>query len=386
MEGTTAEEFMASWGQRPTGHYADRRRGTAGMGTITERRTGKGKIVFDAAVRRRGCKKTYRSFTRLTDAKDWIQEMEYKIRAGVITPPSDADQHTLSDAIERFLIEELPKKPKIFKDQKRHILWFKKQIGYKKLSQVTPALITEMKGKFLRERTNYTRLRKPQTWNRYLSGISCVFDVCCKDWQWLEHNPARRVRKEREAPGRVRFLSDDERKRLLDACKASRSPNLYPLVILTLSTGMRRGEVWRLTWQQVDLANGVIILLETKNKQPRRVPVRGLALELLRQHARVRRIDTNLVFPGHGTAKTGNPFNLHCFWKRAVKEAGLENFRFHDLRHTTASWLAMDGASLLEIAEVLGHKTLQMAKRYSHLAESHVAGVVEHMNQKVFGG
>ena len=148
---------------------------------------------------------------------------------------------------------------------------------------------------------------------------------------------------------------------------------------------MRRGEVRRLVWSQIDLANGTIILTETKNKETRRVPIRGLALTLLRGHARVRRIDTNLVFPGEHRTRPDKPFALNNAWYRALEEAKVSDFRFHDLRHTAASWLAMNGASLLEIAEVLGHKTLQMVKRYSHLAESHTAMVVERMNRNVFG-
>jgi integrase len=193
------------------------------------------------------------------------------------------------------------------------------------------------------------------------------------------------VRREREARGRVRFLSDDERERLLEACKRSPSPNLYVAVILTLSTGMRHSEVRYLTWSQVDLARGVIILSETKNKECRRVSVRGLALDLLRQHAKVRRLDNNHVFPGEQNAKVGGAFHLDRFWYPALRASGIENFRFHDLRHCCASYLAMNGASLLEIAEVLGHKTLQMVRRYSHLAESHTAMVVESMNRKIFG-
>lgn len=355
------------------------------MGTIEERKSAKGKTLFDAAVRRKGHPKTYRTFLRLTDAKAWIQEMEYKIRSGEHFTVTESQRHTFAEAIDRFILEELPKKPKIFADQHHHLLWFKEQLGYKILAEVTPALLTETKGKFLRQITRNNKPRRPQTWNRYLTSISCVFESCCRDWQWLELNPARRVRREREAPGRVRFLSDEERTKLLEVCKNSNSPNLYPLVVLTLSTGMRRGEVKWLTWQQVDIANGIIILSETKNGEHRRVTMRGLALDLMRQHGKVRRINTDYVFPGEETGRTGEPFALDKFWGKAVKEAELTNFRFHDLRHSTASYLAMNGASLLEIAEVLGHKTLQMVKRYSHLAESHTANVVADMNRKIFG-
>ena len=91
---------------------------------------------------------------------------------------------------------------------------------------------------------------------------------------------------------------------------------------------------------------------------------------------------TTLVFPD----PTGTrPADIRAAWQDAVRRAGIENFRFHDLRHSAASYLAMNGASLLEIAEVLGHKTLAMVKRYAHLSEAHTRGVVERMNRAVFG-
>lgn len=355
------------------------------MGTITEVKTAKGKVVYDAEVRHRGRPTVYKRFDRRTEARCWVQDTESDLRTGQHVTQIEAQRHTLADAVDRFILEELPKKPRYYHDQKREVTWFKQQAGSRTLAETTPALLNELKGRFLRGITRYHRPRLPQTWNRYLSSISCVFEMCVREWLWLETNPARRIRREKEARGRTRFLSEEERTRLLEACKSSTSPTLYPLVVLALSTGMRRSEIKKLTWPQLDLAKGVILLSDTKNGEPRRVAVRGLALELLQQHAKVRRIDTPLVFPAERVIKPGQPYQVDGSFKRAVKAAGLENFRFHDLRHSCASYLAMNGASLLEIAEVLGHKTLQMVKRYSHLAESHTANVVAEMNKKIFG-
>jgi integrase len=355
------------------------------MGAIRERTTGKGKTVYDAEVRRQGQRSLYKSFARITDARMWVQDMESGMRSGRQFAQTEAQRHTLAEAIDRFILDELPRKPKVLKDQLRHIMWFRKQVGSKYLVEITPALLTQLKGQFLRGVTRFKQLRRPQTWNRYLSSISCVLQFCAQEWEWMEFNPVRRVRREKEAAGRVRFLTPEERERLLEACMSSASPNLYPMVVLALSTGMRRSEVLRLSWDQIDLATGVLILSKTKNGDSRRVPIRGRALELLRQHSKVRRIDTILVFPGETPSTRNAPFSLDNFWYRALKKASISDFRFHDLRHSTASYLAMNGASLLEIAEVLGHKTLQMVKRYSHLAESHTAGVVERMNIKIFG-
>jgi integrase len=147
---------------------------------------------------------------------------------------------------------------------------------------------------------------------------------------------------------------------------------------------MRQGELMGLTWQDVNLKDGVIILQTTKNGERRRVAVMGLALELLRDHAKIRRIDTNLLFPS--PTKPQQPIELKKAWLNALIRAEISDFHWHDLRHCTASYLAINGASLTEIAEVLGHKTLSMVKRYSHLSDSHVSNVVASMNEKIFGG
>jgi site-specific recombinase XerD len=114
------------------------------------------------------------------------------------------------------------------------------------------------------------------------------------------------------------------------------------------------------------------------------VALSGHGLELLKEHGKIRRIDTPLLFPSK--AIPSQPIDLRKAFENATKAANIDNFKWHDLRHCTASYLAMNGASLAEIAEVLGHKTLSMVKRYSHLSDSHVSNVVASMNNKIFGG
>ena len=137
-----------------------------------------------------------------------------------------------------------------------------------------------------------------------------------------------------------------------------------------------------LRWQDVDTAKGRIVLHETKNGERRVVALTGYALELMTEHAKVRRIDTDLLFPGRNPQ---SPLFIRVPWKIAVKKSGVEDFRFHDLRHSAASYMLMSGASLGEIAELLGHKTLQMVQRYSHMSEPHSAKIVARMNQEIFG-
>jgi integrase len=190
------------------------------------------------------------------------------------------------------------------------------------------------------------------------------------------------VRRLREPKGRVRFLSDEERELLLQSCKESHNPYLYTIVVLALSTGARQGELLKLHWKDVDMKRNTLTFRDTKNGETRSVPLTEYGLALMKDHSRVRRIATPLVFPSLSDCM--KPYSIREAWKCAVKRSKLVNFRFHDLRHSCASYLAMNGASLLEIGEILGHKTLAMVKRYSHLTEAHTRGVVERMNRAVF--
>ena len=141
-------------------------------------------------------------------------------------------------------------------------------------------------------------------------------------------------------------------------------------------------ELLTLTWPAVDLRRGRLILHDTKNRERRAVPLVGHARELVQQLAQVRRQDAPFLFPRPDGRK---PLRLEYAWQRARQQAELPDFRFHDLRHSTASYLAMNGASLMDIAVMLGHKTLDMVRRYAHLTDAHVDSVVRKMNAKIFG-
>lgn len=283
--------------------------------------------------------------------------------------------------IDRYKQDVAPAK-KSSKDQIRHLDWWKEQLGSYVLADVTPALLVEHRERLKNGITCRGTQRSPSTVNRYLTAFSHVFTIAMKEWGWVEDSPFRRVSTLKEPRGRIRFLSDEERVVLLNACK-KHSEKLYTIVVLALSTGARKNEIMSLTWKQVDLNRGVIILHETKNGERRVLPLAGHAMEQVTALAKVRSIHTDLLFPSKNDST--KPLSIQSIFQRAVNNAGIEDFRFHDLRHSAASYLAMNGASLAEIAEVLGHKTLQMVKRYAHLSEQHTASVVASMNEKIFG-
>lgn len=347
------------------------------MASITEREKN-GKKVYNVRVRMKGTPLQSATFERLTDAKKWIQQTESAIREGRHFKNVEAKRHTLADLVERYLENCNPSS-----DYKRQLNYWKDAIGHYTLADVTPALITEQRDKLSSEKTYRKTKRSSSTVNRYLAALSTAFTTAVKEWGWLEDNPLRRVSKLKEPRGRVRFLSDDERPRFLEACKQSDNKDLYLAVVLALSTGARQMEIMNLRWKHVDLDRGMITLLETKNNEPRGIALQGHALKLMRERNKVRRIDTDLIFPGK--RHSDKPIDLRDPFEKALKQAGIEDFHWHDLRHSAASYLAMGGASLAEIAEILGHKTLQMVKRYAHLSESHTSKVVARMNEKIFG-
>lgn len=218
----------------------------------------------------------------------------------------------------------------------------------------------------------------PATIRRYMVFLhgALAYGVQCG---YLASNPLASLRKPTPAPGRVRFLSQEESARLLVACQRSRNPCLYPLVVLALGTGGRKNELRTLRWAEVDLREGVVRFVRTKGKRPRAVPLVGQAYAVLAQLALRRDPAVPWVFPGRdGRA----PRTMEAAWQVARRSAGLADFHFHDLRHTYASYLAMAGASLRDIAELLGHRKLEMVMRYAHLTQTHTRGIVERMWHK----
>jgi integrase len=346
------------------------------MATIDKRPGPDGKTVYRVRVRRKGTPTQTATFPKLTDAKKWAQMIEGRVLDGRHFPSTKPTRHTLAEALDRYTKEVLPHKGAHMRYNQRYWLqWWRTHLGSSFLSALTPARIAQY-------RDTLAETRAPASVRAYLCALSHVLTVASSEWNWMDDSPMRKVRKPKEPRGRVRFLSDEERQGLLAACKGSHNPYLYTVVVVALSTGARRGELFSLRWPDVDLKRRMLTLRETKNGETRSVPLTGGGFAVLAQHAKVRRLTTSLVFPD----STGTrPLSIRGAFDNAVERAGIADFHFHDLRHTFASYLAMNGASLLEIAEVLGHKTLAMVKRYAHLSEAHTRSVVERMNRAVFG-
>lgn len=350
------------------------------MATIEKRTTADGQTTYRVKVRVKGFAPESASFDRLTDARDWGKKIESDMKAG--RHFGQSKRHTFNELADEYKQHAI--------DPVRLDYW-RGVFGHDLLSAITPARIAKQRDKLLSEETQRfaapptgdveADAKRPKakrtgaTVNRYLAALSSCLSYGVKTLQWLEKNPAMQITKPAENKSRVRFLSDEERTRLLDACRPH--AELYLAVVLSLTTGARQSEIMSMRYNQVDFKRKVITLHETKNGERRALPLVGEAFDLLKQRAKVRDLKDDRVFPPTAKAKKANCLDLRQPWEAALKAAGIADFHWHDLRHTAASYLAMSGVSLVEIAKVLGHRTLAMVARYSHLSDGHIVATGE---------
>lgn len=358
------------------------------MANIQKRIAADGTISHRVLIRRKGYKTESATFQRLTDARDWARETEASMRSGRYFKTAESKKYTVADLIDRYLKHVARENPTRYKDIQTQMAWWRVELGYCLLADLTKAKVNEkidlLSARVRTLKGGTVRNIAPASVNRYIAALSHACTLAVTQWEWLETHPLSKIKKRPEPRGRVRYLSDEERERLLKACRGSGSQFLYPVVILALSTGARQGEILNIRYRDVDLTRKAIILHDTKNKERRVLPLAGHALALMQECMKGGEgAPDGFVF--HSQGNPVKPFLIRLPWEQAVAKAQLQDFRFHDLRHSAASYLAMNGASLTEIAEVLGHKTLQMVKRYAHLSEAHVHGVVAKMNKRIFG-
>ncbi len=352
------------------------------MANIQKRTSKDGKTSYRVLIRLKGFPTQSATFLSITKAKDWASRTENKIKDGKYHAEIKSKKYTVNDIIKRYKETVLIHKPNIQKDWNAQLNWWEDKIGIYTLADVTPSLISEIRDMLTTENSSRGKPRSPATINRYLTTLQCVFSIAVKEWELIEVNPFFRVKKMKEPKGRVKWLENEQRIALLKECKKAENSYLYPVVIVALSTGARKMEILSLKWKDVDLENGRAVLHDTKNGERRSINLLGTVNDIIKELYNNKKKGSIYVFPSKDGKK---PFDITRSWKKALKNACIEDFRFHDLRHTTASYLAMQGKSMGEIADVLGHKTLQMVKRYAHLSDEHKKSLTADVNKVIFG-
>ena len=304
-------------------------------------------------------KRVYRS--------EWTKEHAEKALAALllkIDRREPAPGITLEEAAERY-VETKARKRTLKKDE-RILNHLKSAFGAgTALIDLTASRIAEYKAKRLATRVGQAgeeRLLTAAAVNRPLALLRHLLRTAHEEWEVLPAVP--RIRLEKEPQGRLRWLTEDEIKKLLDACGTSRNRDLRAAVVVAINTGLRRSELLGLTWDRVDLSRGVIRLEVTKSGKRREVPLNT---------------ESYAALVSLGPSESGRVFrnqSLRKAYENAVANAKLDDVNFHTLRHTFASWAIMRGVSLKELQELLGHSSLAMTMRYAHLAPERLRAAV----------
>ena len=259
------------------------------------------------------------------------------------------------------------------KEEEWHDMILSKHFGDYRLCRIGPLDIEAFKRARSETPTKSKKVRTGTTLNRELEFLRLVLNKG-KEWGYLAENPFSRFHKsimEPEDHGRVRYLTEDEIKVLL----AASPPYLKAIIQAGLMTGLRKGDLLRLKWEDVDLEKGILFFNEQKKRGKRTVKVLNSDMLALLQGIPAK--NDGYIFHG----PDGRPLkDCQRSFRTALKKAGIKDFHFHDLRHTSASWMVMKGASMKAVQEHLGHSNLSMTERYSHLSPAFQKSEVERLN------
>ena len=350
------------------------------MAEIKERKKKNGQISYTATIRIKGSPSVSKTFQRKSDAKVWAAKMEAEIRENINFPKRKLKKMTVGELINKFIEYELPKKkPKIQKDFLKSLNWYKQEIGNTYLSTLTTALFVECREKLCKKPKEIPIANKQPkitdkrlsnaTINRYEGYMRSVFSYAVNDLDILDIHPMKKLKKLPEKNERKRYLDQKEIKKLLNACYTT-DYELFLCVLIALLTGARKSEILKLTWANVNLEYKMFYFMDTKNGTDRGIPIHEFLYQELvnyKNNKKVRCLKNDYLFATENNKP--REYLISKLFPKIVKKCQIEDFRFHDLRHTEASWQAMNGTSQPITQKTLGHKSSAMTNRYSHLRD-----------------
>jgi integrase len=336
------------------------------MATFEQRDSG----WWQAKIRRKGQPNQSKTFQFKVDAEAWARDVENKMDRGIFVDRSEAEQTTFGKLIDRFEKEFAPHHYKVREDKKEawrfQIARLKDELGDYSLAVLDQRLVAKYRDQRLKGKGEDRPAVGESTVRKELYMLSKVIDFGQTECGITlpRGNPVDKIRKPSDGKARDRRLTTDEWKKVEAQCRKSRNIYLWPAVELAVETCARQGELLALTWRHVNLKRKLAHLPETKNGEARSVPLSPRAVAVL--EALPRSISGEVIPVQRMT--------LYHVFAAALKRAGVSEFTFHDLRHEGLSRLAERGDfSVLEMAAVSGHKTLQMLKRYTHLQAEKLA-------------
>jgi len=349
------------------------------MAQITER----GDMQWRARVRVKGFPEQSRTFTYRKDAERWARALERELETSGFVDRREAEKNTLRQMLERYKLEVTPaKKSAAIEEVKIDVILKDSTLPGLKMAAVTSKQIAAWRDRRLKEVTGGTV-------NREIDVLSTVFNHARREWGVIVENPIPHVRRPEKSRARDRRFSAEEERYLFAAMEegerredgtfgsGARNPWLAPVVKLAIETAMRRGELLALRWEHVNLKRCTAHLPDTKNGDPRTVPLSTSAVALLRTLREEADEDAERVFPitaaalqkgfWRATERAKAQYAEDCAAAGKKPAKGfLVDVHFHDTRHEAASRLAEKLSNVLELSAVTGHRDLRMLKRYYH--------------------
>ena len=301
---------------------------------------------------------------------------------------TEADKHFFDEAVLEYIQNHLPhleRKTRI--EYERYLSFWEKELGSKLLSEITPSLIVGYRDRMKKEmivreqggRSNH-QIRKPSPVNRYLATLSGVLTYCKTEKFWLDFNPCSAVKSLPEGETKERMLTDEEKERLFEVTKVDH-PRLYLALLIALTTGARRMEVWGLKINQINFKERTITFDKTKTHVKRTVKIVNSVFQMLEEYQRENpKIGEAFLFPS--TKRGKGSYDFRRPFEQALEKAGIENFTWHDFRHTSASYHVMAGTPIKTMMDLFGWKTERMVHRYTHIRTDHKYEAQERMVEK----
>ncbi|HEY4832289.1 MAG TPA: site-specific integrase [Waddliaceae bacterium] len=352
------------------------------MASIQKRINKNGTSHWRVLIRLKGYPTVCNHFDRKKEAEDWAQAIERQIKAGKYKFERANHQRTFLELTDRYKTDGLLDHLKSAKDVLRHLEYWKGRLGAYALVHLHSDLLSKERALLLETPIAKRLKRNSATVNRYIASLSSCLSYA-KKLRWIDENPCSDLTKLKESKGRDRTLNADEADRLLAECRESQNPYLYCITLMAITTGMRQGEILKLEWSHMDLEAHIAHIKESKNGRPRSVPLVSEIVEELKKLYNVRNPAKTLAF----ASKTAfGKIDIKKAWQVAAKKAGLNDVHFHDLRHTYSTEASKQGASTIELSTAMGHRTLQMLDRYTHMqaqmTRQYSEGIVKKFNLK----
>jgi integrase len=363
------------------------------MAQIIRRVDGKGTAKYTVRIRMQGRQVT-QTFGARKDAASWARATEAAIERGDYGTGKAGKPRTVAALIDDFEKERIPEYADGDKMLARLAYW-KRTIGKIPVQRLTPADIAEARTAL--RQTIVKRTGKPitnKTVNKYTAALSAVIKWASQEKMLRRDNPVRMISRLKESRADPQFIpTRGDLDALRAAAEADADAMALPLILTTLSTGMRLGELTRLRWSDVNLKEGLLHIPVSKNGQPRTVRLAGAALDALKAWGKVRRLASDLVFPpldpeaesDDGSVVDGRD-RIYRIWTRLRKTTPGTDVKFHALRHTAGTWLSQEGFHPTDVARILGHSSLAMALVYQHMTESRRDEIATKLDGAMFGG